>query len=335
MTSIEARAKLKQDVISHWRAIDSGIEKSPLGISSGFKAWLHEPIGLLFTWGDFQTRFLSPLSECFGPLHREIHLCFAGFSNGRRDGDISKDGALWVTGTGLLHGTFNAEYLGLKPTKLPVQIRWGEFLKFENGLLVEIFLMHDLVDFCEQIERPILPRPRGYAAIYPRPAMGDGIQLREVSEEVSAFSLEHIRDFLFNGLNSYDQTSLKSMGMERFFHPKIAWYGPGGIGACFGLKAFQADHQAHWLHAFPDRQVQDLTALFAEGLYSGAPGWGAVLATHQGEYLGTQGTGASLSINGLDWWKRAGDQYVENWVFVDMIHLFQQMGVDLLARARP
>jgi hypothetical protein len=27
-------------------------------------------------------------------------------------------------------------------------------------------------------------------------------------------------------------------------------------------------------------------------------------------------------------------QFVENWVFVDMIHLFAQMGVDLMERVR-
>jgi len=36
----------------------------------------------------------------------------------------------------------------------------------------------------------------------------------------------------------------------------------------------------------------------------------------------------------MDWWKRSGDQYVENWVFVDMIHLFRQFGIDLLASVR-
>lgn len=42
----------------------------------------------------------------------------------------------------------------------------------------------------------------------------------------------------------------------------------------------------------------------------------------------------SLDFNGLDWWRREGDQYVQNWVFVDMVHLFAQMGVDLFERMR-
>jgi len=57
-----------------------------------------------------------------------------------------------------------------------------------------------------------------------------------------------------------------------------------------------------------------------------------VKATHAGEYLEHAATGNAFEINGLDWWKRDGEMYIENWVFVDMIHLFRQLGVDLFER---
>jgi hypothetical protein len=34
----------------------------------------------------------------------------------------------------------------------------------------------------------------------------------------------------------------------------------------------------------------------------------------------------------MDWWRREGDLLVENWVFIDMIDLFLQLGVDLFER---
>jgi hypothetical protein len=37
-------------------------------------------------------------------------------------------------------------------------------------------------------------------------------------------------------------------------------------------------------------------------------------------------------VNGLDFWRRRSDLFIENWVFVDMLHLFRQFGVDLLGR---
>ncbi|MEY2776313.1 MAG: hypothetical protein RLY30_411 [Pseudomonadota bacterium] len=332
---------IKQQVLSFWRQWDESpdptlttLDQLPFELERDFYARLHQPLGDLAGWDLYRDEYLLPLRSAFGRMHREMHLFFGGLSNGRRDGDVSKDGELWITGTGLLHGNFDQAYLGISPTHQAVSLRWGEFLRFRNGRLSAVYLMHDLVDFCEQIQRPVLPISQGRPGIYSRPAAADGIQLGHSDPSVTQHSLAHIREFLFEGLNAYDQSSLKSMGMERFFHPHVAWYGPGGIGACLGLSEFQSLHQQPWLTAFPDRQVQDLTGLFAEGMFTGSPGWAAVLATHRGPYLGSPATGSALSINGLDWWKREGDRYIENWVFVDMVHLFQQMGVNLLARAR-
>ena len=36
-------------------------------------------------------------------------------------------------------------------------------------------------------------------------------------------------------------------------------------------------------------------------------------------------------MNGIDFWREENGQFVENWVFVDMVHLFAQM-VDLMER---
>ena len=41
-----------------------------------------------------------------------------------------------------------------------------------------------------------------------------------------------------------------------------------------------------------------------------------------------------LVVNGLDFWRREGDQFTENWVFVDMVHLFRQFGIDLFDRIK-
>jgi len=117
---------------------------------------------------------------------------------------------------------------------------------------------------------------RGADGVYPPPRDGDGVLLDEQDEDESAHTLRHIRRFIFEGLNSYDQSELESMGMADFFHPDVQWYGPGGIGACNGLSEFENYHQKHWLHAYPDRAVQNLDALIAEGSYSGGPGWAGV-----------------------------------------------------------
>ena len=84
--------------------------------------------------------------------------------------------------------------------------------------------------------------------------------------------------------------------------------------------------------AFPDRKVVGLESLFAEGRLLASSGVAGVKATHTGAYLGEPASGASLDISGIDFWLRSDGQFTENWVFVDMVDLFAQMGVDLFER---
>ncbi len=294
----------------------------------------HAPVGSLTGPAAFAEVAWGPLLASFPDLRRETFLFFGGRSNGRVDGDESLDGRRWVTGTGVLRGTFASDYLTIPASGAEVAIRWGEFCCVDGDRIVETFFLIDVVDLMRQAGFEVLPPSRGVDGLYPPPATADGLLHDRQDPSLSARSLDHIRRFIFDGLNVYDQEELASMGMADFFAPDVRWYGPGGIGACLSLTAFEDDHQRPWLVAFPDRQVQDLDALIAEGPYSGAPGWAGVVATHTGPYLDVPATGRRIEFNGLDWWKRSGDHYIENWVFVDMIHLFNQFGVDLLARIR-
>ena len=289
-----------------------------------------DPINELQGADGFSSGFWKSLLYSFPDLKRESHIFIGGKSSGRVDG--SADGRMWVGGTGYFNATFSKDYLTIPATGEKVRIRWGEFCRLENQKIVETYFILDLVDLMQQAGCAVLPPSKGVDGVYPPPRANDGVLLNAQDSTVSEYTLDHIRRFIFEGLNSYDQSDLMSMGIADYFHPDVQWYGPGGIGACLSLKEFEDNHQRHWLKAFPDRAVQNLDALVAEGAYSGAPGWAGVTATHTGEYLGCEATGRPLEFNGLDFWKLENDRYVENWVFVDMIHLFRQFGVDLFER---
>ena len=292
----------------------------------------HEPLGSMWGVDGFVEGFWAPLMRSFPDLERETFLLFGGESNGRADGSVALDGRMWVTGTGRLNATFVADYLGIPASGTRISIPWGEFCRVDDGRITEVFFMLDMVELARQAGFDLLPPSRGTPGMFPPPSSGRGRLLGSQDPTESTFSLKHIRRFIFDGLNAFDTEDLASMGMADFFAPEVKWYGPGGIGACLSFNEFETLHQSPWLVAFPDREVQDLDALIAEGPYSGAPGWGGVLATHTGPYLGHAATGNHVTINGLDWWRRRGGQYIENWVFVDMIHLFGQLGVNLLDR---
>lgn len=329
----------KQAVWSYWLALDQAGHEATLAVAerhlSPDSTW-HGPAPLPDLRGPqaFVSGYWAPLKRALPDLTRHPHVFMGGRSNGRVDGDTRRDGHAWVSGTGVFTGTFANDYLGIPATGRPVSIRWGECCRMEAGRIVQTYLLLDLVDLMQQAGIEVLPPSRGRDGLYPPPATGDGILHAEQDATESAHSLAHIRRFIFEGLNRFDKTELGSMGMASFFHPQVQWYGPGGIGACLSLKEFEDLHQRPWLVAYPDRKVQDLTALFAEGSYSGGPGWAGVVATHTGPYLDAPATGRRVVFNGMDWWKREGEQYVENWVFVDMVHLFRQFGIDLFERMR-
>lgn len=325
----------KQIVWDFWQSLQ---KTSNDRISSVVRQYMSEdiawhgpdPINHLYGAETFVSDYWLPLLHSISNLQRKTHVFIGGKSNGRVDG--MQDGNMWVGGTGVFNGKFTNDYLTIPANQGEVNIRWGEFCRIEQGKIVETFLLLDLVDLMRQAGCQVLPPSRGIDGLYPPPHANDGILLDAQDERASAHALEHIRRFIFDALNSYDQSELKSMGIADYFHPKVHWYGPGGIGACLSLQEFEDNHQKPWLRAYPDRQVQNLDALIAEGNYSGGPGWAGVKAIHSGPYLDSPATNGSIEFNGIDFWKLENDQYIENWVFVDMVHLFRQFGVDLFER---
>ena len=325
----------KRRVWEFWRALNDASDDEINLIAEQFmhadSLWHGpDPVNELKGPAAFAAGFWRPIKHSFPDLKRRHHLFFGGRSSGRVDG--SGDGRMWVCGTGFLTGTFARDYLTIPATGVEATIRWGEFCRIDEGKIAETYLLLDLIDLMQQSGVDVLPPSCGIDGVYPPPSANDGVLLDAQDDQESAHTLQHIRRFIFDGLNSYDQSNLKSMGVADFFHPAVHWYGPGGIGACLSLKEFESNHQIPWLTAYPDRQVQDLDALIAEGPYSGGPGWAGVVATHTGPYLNCPATNRRIEFNGIDFWKLENDRYVENWVFVDMIHLFRQFGIDLFDR---
>lgn len=325
----------KLQVWRHWQALES-VPLDALGselqnaVTETFRFYGPDPVNELIGANAYLEGYWLPLRRSFAGLRRRSHLFFGGTSSGRVDG--TNDGRMWVGGTGLFDGVFEHDWLGIPANGQPVHLRWGECSRIEDGRIAETYVLLDLVDLLQQVGIQVLPPGRGTDGVWPPPRGGSAILLDASEADESARTLDMIRRFIFDGLNVYDQENLESMGVADYFHSRVQWYGPGGIGHCYGLKAFEDLHQRHWLHAFPDRAVQDLDCLFAEGEFSCGSGWAGVHASHLGEYLEHAATGRRIVVNGLDFWRRQGDEFTENWVFVDMIHLFRQFGVDLLAR---
>ena len=239
--------------------------------------------------------------------------------------------AEWVGATGYYTGTFSNDWLGIPATGQVLNVRYGEFSRLQDGKVCEVYLILDMLDVLRQAGcwPSILPRSPGPDDRVPGPGSMDGVQMTACAAQEGQRSLELV-EAMIKGLMTYDGQSLESMGQERFWHPRMMWYGPSGIGTSRGLKGFQDVHQRTFLKAFPDRVGGDHKARIGEGAYVGSTGWPSVRATHRGSWLGVGPTNQRIGMRVMDFWRREDDLLRENWVFIDQLDLLLQMGCDVM-----
>jgi predicted ester cyclase len=46
--------------------------------------------------------------------------------------------------------------------------------------------------------------------------------------------------------------------------------------------------------------------------------------------MGAEGTGKTINLKYMDFWKVEDGKIVENWVLLDVVDFFRQIGIDLL-----
>jgi len=272
--------------------------------------------------GEAAERLWKPLLAAFPDLERRTDIFMAGHWDGHIDGGQG----WWTSCTGHYLGTMRGNWLGLPALGEPVRIRFGEFHRWERGRVVEARLIWDLVDVARQCGVQWLPHPTGLETWVPGPKLHNGLLLEPTDQALTKQSYDQVLAMM-GGLRRFDQSDLASMGMEAYWHPNMMWYGPAGIGTARGVDGFQRHHQAPFLTAFPDRKGGHHRARIADGEFVCSTGWPSVRATHLGPYLGTPATGKAIEMRVMDWWVCAGNKLTENWVFIDLPHLFDQMGV--------
>ncbi|SNR66723.1 ester cyclase [Halorubrum vacuolatum] len=282
------------------------------------------PIGDLTGHDAIIRKFWKPLLTAFPDLQKNDYILFAG----------GFDGAEWVCASGNLVGTFENDWLEIPATGQATWLRYGEFHRMEDGMIVETRLLIDFLDLLRQAGYRFFPSLAPETLI-PGPATQDGLLLEEQDEAESERTLRLVEDMIFRGLHSYEEEGLEGMRMDQYWHEDFMWYGPAGIGTTRGINGFQEYHQGPFLDAFPDRRATEGDVRIAEGHYCGWSGWPSLEATHTDDgWLGLPATDESVTMRVMDFWRREDDLLAENWVFIDLIDLLNQIGVDVFDRVR-
>lgn len=267
--------------------------------------------------------FWQPLLRAFPGLRRGCDVFLGGrFTTGD-----------WVCGTGYFSGPFAREWLGIPPTGETAYLRYGEFARLEAGRIVETYLLLDLIDLMRQAGIRVLPPSPGSEERAPGPHDG-GILLDPQDAVASRASLALVEAMIAD-LGEYDLDNPGTLNHTQSWTADMQWYGPIGIGTARGLAEYFPVHQRPFLTAFPDRRGGNHVARISEGLFVASAGWPSITrATHLGPWLGQPPTGRNVTMRVMDFWRREGDLLAQNWVFIDLVDVFLQFGVDLFARMR-
>ena len=251
---------------------------------------------------------------------------------------ITSEGHEWVGCAGHYLGTFVAPWLDIPPTGRMTHMRFHEFFRFEQGKIVEIQAIWDIPEVMLQAHAWPLSPSLGWEGFIPGPASQDGLNIIDKHQGQGQASAQHVLDMLHHLTLHPKQGGPEVMQLQRFWHPRMNWYGPAGIGSARGTEGFRNWHQIPFLNAMPDRGSHDHELdfhFFGEGEYVAVTGWPNMKQTiTHGGWLGIAPTGQEISLRSLDFWRMDSGLIRENWVLVDLLDVYQQVGIDVFSRLR-
>lgn len=240
----------------------------------------------------------------------------------------------WVGCMGNYMGSFIAPLLDIRPTGHLAHMRYHEYFRLEAGKIVEMQAIWDIPEVMMQTGVWPMGPQLGALITTPAPMSGDGLT---ASGDGQA-TMDHVLAMLTSLCRHPADPDPAVMEMPRYWHPRFNWYGPAGIGAMRGIAGFRHWHQIPFLGAMPDRGLDSgglMSHWFAQGDYVCETGWPnmRLTITHDG-WLGIAPAGQPITLRSLDFWRMEDGLIRENWVLVDLLDMWAQIGVDVLGRMR-
>lgn len=246
----------------------------------------------------------------------------------------SSDGQDWVGCAGHYMGVFEQAWLDIPPTQHLIAMRYHEFFRIEGNQIIEVQALWDIPQVMMQADAWAMSPSLGVEWLVPSPASNDGIITSPYDKEKANTSVQLVLDML-NGLQKSPQ-GVEAMQLDRYWHPKMMWYGPAGIGSMRRISGFRNWHQIPFLKAMPDRKsILSNGAFFGDGDYVGFTAFPGMEMTISGDgWLGIAPSNQKLTMRSLDFWRCENGLIRENWVLVDLLHVYDQLGIDVFARMR-
>ena len=299
---------------------------------------LSHPFGDILGPTSFYNQALKPLFESMPDLERRDYIVIAG----KTEKDLH-----WVGCAGFYNGTFLKSFLDIPPTGHIAHMRFHEFYCFQEDKIIEVQALWDIPELMMQSDSWPMAPTLGREWCVPGPATMDGISDSPYDPEKSDASMEHILG-MANAMKKHpSEGGPEVMKMDYYWHPKMNWYGPSGIGSGRGIEGFRNWHQIPFLNAMPDRGKDTTYSkrdgwgdqigyhFFGDGEYAAVTGWPNMkqTLTHDG-WMGIAPSNKEVFLRSLDFWRLEEGKIRENWVMIDILDIYNQIGVDVLGRLR-
>ncbi len=272
--------------------------------------------------------FWSPLRRAITSMQRREDIFFAGLN------EIDGEASTWVASMGHLMGLFDEPWLGIRPTRRIVMLRYAEFSRVEGGKIVEQAMFFDVLHLMAQAGQYPLPEMTGAALVQPGPRTHDGLLLTDQNSAESAKTLARINAMIdaISAANEPDNVLTPQQELRADWHEDMLWWGPAGIGATYTIDRYIDQHQGPFRRHLSGRTFNGHLCRMAEGMYGGFFGWPNLTLTSRGGYMGLTASDRPGDMRVVDIYRREGDKLAENWIFIDIPHFLNQQGLDVLGR---
>lgn len=255
------------------------------------------------------------------------------------------EGHQHVSVLGHVMGTHADSLLGIPPTHQLTFLRFAINLVVEDDRFARAYIMFDLIDMMRQAGFYPLRTMPGSIEQWAFPPGHHGFTLASGEPAISARSLAIVREMqrgLPHASAVVDRASAAAAHSPHWAE-HMNWFGPAGIGSSRGMHGFRDRHGALFLKAFPDRSgiprdrhgPDERPGHFCEigdARWAMTAGWPAMRGTHTGgQWLGLPPTGKAIEMRVADWYRLTpNDRIVDNWVMIDIPHILDQMGLDII-----
>ena len=276
---------------------------------------------------DVVNDFWLPFKQAMTRPQRRMDIFMAG-------NNYLQSGGVWVVSMGHIMGLFDNPWLHIRPTGKMAFLRYCEFNRIENNEISETALYFDIPHLMTQAGmNPFQPQTATHL-IQPGPLNHDGLLFKKQDEDETKKTLDAI-NYMVEDIKGWTGGKEEPLETElaRSWNEDMIWWGPEGIGATYTIERYAKQHSGPFRKGFKERVFNGHICRISEGIFGGFFGWPNLTLRPTGGFMGMPGSEKSADMRVIDIYRRHGNKLTENWVFIDLLHFWNQLGFDLLERA--